>query len=121
MQTKKFHIGDILTITMGHLVSPRHIKGVYDILSFMTGDILFTYQLPRAADECKPYLLRQHPQLAETDASGVNEDNYDRWIAEQVRKYGEYLPVNPIPIDDHPIEEIEELMEPGWQGDSHRH
>ena len=65
MQTKKpFHIGDVLSITTGRLVSPRHIDGVYDILNFMTDDNLFTHQLPRACDECKPFLLKQFPQLA---------------------------------------------------------
>src|SRR3990167_7087526 len=29
----------------------------------MAGDNLFTHQLPRASDECKPYLLEQFPQL----------------------------------------------------------
>jgi len=29
----------------------------------MTGDSLFTHQLPRAAEQSKPYLLEQHPQL----------------------------------------------------------
>ena len=64
MQTKQFHLGDVLSITTGRLVSPRHIDGVYDILNFMTGDNLFTHQLPRASDECKPYLVAQFPQLA---------------------------------------------------------
>jgi len=62
--SKLFHIGDILSITTGRLVSPRHMEGVYDILGYMTGDSLFTHQLIRAADRCKPVLLEQHPFLA---------------------------------------------------------
>src|SRR3989344_6645903 len=74
MQTKEFHLGDVLSITTGRLVSPRHIDGVYDILTFMTGDTLFTHQLPRASDECKPYLVKQFPQLAATEmASAIAE------------------------------------------------
>ena len=76
MKTKKFHLGDVLSITTGRLVSPRHMDGVYDILNFMTGDNLFTHQLPRASDECKPHLLAQFPQLAEVDTSGVNGKNH---------------------------------------------
>ncbi len=75
MKIKKFHLGDVLSITTQRLVSPRHMVGVYDILNFMTGDNLFTHQLPRAANECKPYLLEQFPKLAEVDASGVNTNN----------------------------------------------
>ena len=63
MKARKFHLGDVLSITTGLLLSPRHMDGIYDILNFMTGDNLFTPQLPRAKDECKPYLLEQFPQL----------------------------------------------------------
>src|SRR3989338_2928760 len=74
MQTKQFHLGDVLSIATNRLVSPRHIDGVYDILNFMTGDNLFTHQLPRASDECKPYLVKQFPQLAATEmASAIAE------------------------------------------------
>jgi hypothetical protein len=60
---REFHVSDVLSITTGLLLSTRHIDGVYDILNFMTGDKLFTHQLPRASDECKPYLQEQFPQL----------------------------------------------------------
>lgn len=60
---KLFHISDILSITTGRLVSNRHIEGVYDILNFLTGDNLFTHQLPRASRECEPWLRTQFPQL----------------------------------------------------------
>jgi len=48
MATKDFHISDILSITDGRLVSTRHMDGIYEILNFMTGDNLFTHQLPRS-------------------------------------------------------------------------
>ena len=114
MKTKKFHLGDVLSITTGRLVSPRHIDGVYDILNFMTGDNLFTSQLPRASDECKSHLLEQFPQLAEVDASTVNTENHVQWLAEQVAKYGEEFEVKPIPKGAHqfknPIAETAEMM-----------
>lgn len=62
---KKFHFSDVLTITTGRLVSTRHVDGIYDVLNFMTGDELFTHQLPRAADECRPWLATQFPELME--------------------------------------------------------
>ena len=109
--TKQFHLGDILSITTGRLVSIRHIAGVYDILNYMTRDNLFTRQLSRASNECKPWLLRQHPQLAEVDASNVTKDNCDRWLIAMVNKYAPaqglerlvkgWLDVEPIPQDDH--------------------
>lgn len=115
MTTKKFHLGDILSITTGHLLSPRHMEGIYEILNFMTGDSLFTHQLPRASNECKPYLLDDMPWLKEIDASGVNEHNYNEWMAGQVKKHGEFHSVSTIPQDDHdvidPHEELKQMLD----------
>ena len=69
---KLFHISDILSVTTGRLVSTRHIDGVYDILNFLTGDDLFTHQLPRANRECEPWLRSQFPLLMK-DAPGMLE------------------------------------------------
>jgi len=130
MQTKEFHLGDVLSITTGRLVSPRHMDGVYDILNFMTGDNLFTHQLPRASDECKPYLIEQFPQLAtpEMDFAVAElgemlktksgkakvEKLVAGWLAKQIAKYGEKFSVKPIPKGAHqlknPIVEAEEMM-----------
>lgn len=130
MQTKEFHLGDVLSITTGRLVSPRHIDGVYDILNFMTGDNLFTRQLPRASDECKPYLVEQFPQFAATEMKPVLAELGDAlkskgrkaktekvvadWLAKQVVKYGEMFAVKPIPTNAHevknPIAEAAEMM-----------
>ena len=110
---KPFHIGDVLTITTGKLVSPRLMDGAYEILNYMTGDNLFTHQLPRAAKECAPWLLRQHPTLAEVDASTLSAGTWKEWLADQVVRSGEYLEVEPIPPDDHvtkdPITELREM------------
>ena len=58
-----FHISDVLSVTTGRLVGSRHIAGVYEILNFLTGDELFTHQLPRAMNECTPWLRTQFPNL----------------------------------------------------------
>lgn len=60
---KLFHISDVLSITTGRLVSNRHMDGVYDILNFLTGDNLYTHQLPRASRECEAWLRTQFPKL----------------------------------------------------------
>lgn len=113
-KNRTFHLGDILSITTGRLVSPRHIDGVYDILSYMTDDSLFSHQLRRASDECKPHILAQHPELEEIDASVVNGENWKQWLAEQVAKYGEQLEIKPLVSGIHkikdPAEEAEEMV-----------
>lgn len=115
MDTKKFHIGDVLSITTGKLVSPRHMDGIYDILNFMTGDNLFTHQLPRASEECKPEILMRHPELADVDTSNVNGENWKEWIQEQVERFGEYLEISTLVVNLHefkdPVEELEEMVD----------
>jgi len=94
--SRAFHIGDILSVTTGHLVSPRLVYGVYDILNYMTGQSLYTHQLGRAMEVCRPALLAQHPQLAHVDAAGVNRDNWRPWRVEQEKRFGQYMPVEPL-------------------------
>lgn len=116
MSVRSFHLGDILTITTDLLVSPRHMEGVYDILNWMTGDSLFTHQLPRAARECKPALLAQHPDLAGLDvpdfsvAAHSAEAVVRAWLAEQVVRFGEHRDVAPLADGEHTrIDPLDEL------------
>ena len=117
--TRDFHIGDILSITTGRLVSPRHIEGVYDILDYMTGDDLTTIALPRAAEECAPYLLEQHPDLASVEVpetlSGMNQ--VKSWLGGVALQYGETRPVAPLPAAAHEsLNPFEELARMGYAG-----
>lgn len=74
MKTKVFHVGDVLSITTGRLVSPRDMNGVCDILGFMTEKTIFTVGAEAEARICKPHLLKQFPQLATPEmASAVAE------------------------------------------------
>ena len=111
---KQFHISDVLSITTSTLVSTRLMSGVYDILNFMTSDNLFTHQLPRAAEECRPYLLEQFQQLKDVDASDVTKDTVDAWLQEQIDKFGEMLTVRRIPKEAHlnldPIDELVSMV-----------
>ena len=117
-ESKTFHIGDVLSITTGRLVSKEGMGGVHRMLDFMTQDELYTHQLPRAMDECRPWLLRQHPQLAgvEVPDEFSDEAHVWSWLDEQIARYGETLLVEPIPADDQthrdPIAELAEMVPP---------
>lgn len=119
--TREFDLSDILTITEGSFVSLRQMDGVYDILNYMTGDSLFTHQLPRASEACEGPLLEQHPQLAGIKAPWTdNEAFWDgvesrevgcrAWVAEMKAIYGETLPVTPL-AEWHRMDPIQELRE----------
>jgi len=114
MNNKIFDLGSVLSITTGRLLTD--IGNVYEILNYMTGDNLFTHQLPRASRECEPVLLRQHPELANIDASGVDTNNWREFLAEQVAKFGNEVEVIPVGLFEHkhidPIEELESMVDP---------
>lgn len=116
MQSKQFHLGDVLSITTGILMSPRKMDGVYDILNFMTQDNLFTHQLPRASKECVPFILEQHPQLKDIVIEGVNEENFNQRLEDLCDQYGETILVNTLPKHAHefidPESEMAEKIHP---------
>ena len=114
--SKRFHISTILTITTGRFVAIDEKTNeldfdlVYQILNYMTSDNLYTHQLPlpRASDECKPYLLDQFPQLVGETGEGVGSESkpgkhWLQWVKECVDKYGAWFDVEPIPMDDHTV------------------
>lgn len=116
--TRSFHLGDVLSVTTAYLVAPRGIEAMYDLLSFMTGDELFTHQLSRAREECAPDLLRQYPDLAEVwvPAEFGDEAHVLSWLAKQVVVFGEHLDVTPLAEGDHtridPLTELASMVGP---------
>jgi hypothetical protein len=117
-ETRDFHLGDILTVITDRFVTPNGVGGVYEILNWMTGDNLYTHQLPRAGEECQGPLLRQHPDLADVHVPDdlVGEDAVLAWLAEQVARFGETRPVARLDPQDHkridPIDEFR-MIAPG--------
>ena len=113
MTTQQFPIGVILTVTHGKLMCD--ISECYRILNFMTGDELFTHQLPRASRECGPIILRQHPHLADW-LDDVTTENYAARLADAKRQFGETLEIAPLAEGEHefidPISELAEYVHP---------
>lgn len=115
--TRTFHLGDILSVTTERLVSPRHMGGIYGVLNWMTGDNLATHQLPRACDECQESLLAQHPDLRDIEVPEEfgGKGGVDRWLAEQVARFGETREVAPLADGDRthidPLAELQ-MMRP---------
>lgn len=117
---KEFHLGDVLSMTTGRLLSPRGMEGIYDILGFMTGETLFTHQLPHASRKCSPHLEKQFPELhtPEMDfALGeltlmlerIDKQDIDNlligWISKQALRLG-LDGVNPIlEVENIPVKE----------------
>jgi hypothetical protein len=112
MQVKHFHVGDILSVTTGILLSPRGIEAVYDVLDYMTAVSHFTHQLPRACADVSPEILRQLPQLARVDVTGVTRENWRARLDAIIAEHGEMLPLAPTDtyVTRDPIQELAEMI-----------
>ncbi|MDX3575971.1 hypothetical protein [Streptomyces sp. FL07-04A] len=109
MATRTFALADVLSVTTEKLLSRRHMDGIYDILSFMTGQSLFTHQLPDACDKAKPALLAQHPHLTGVcPDDGLDQASLLAWLTEAERVHGETIEVTPLSGWEHrdPIEDL---------------
>lgn len=96
--TRDFHIGDILSVTTGALLSPRGMDGLRDIMGFLAdsklgGDkVLLILHGP-----CTQSLLAQHPQLVGVILdTPLEPDQVAKYVAGRAREFGEFLPVTPF-------------------------
>lgn len=113
---RDFHLGDLLTVTTGHLLSPRGVDGLYDIIDFVTGVPHYTHQLPRGADAVRPWLLEQHPWLADVvvpESALESEATVLTWLATATAEHGEKHPARAMPegayVGRNPFTELAEM------------
>lgn len=107
--SRVFPLADVLSVTTGKLLSRRHMDGIYEILSYMTGQSLFTHQLGDACDKAKPALLEQHPHLAGVrPPEGVDVPDLMSWLAATERVHGETIEVTSLAHTAHrdPVEDL---------------
>ncbi|MER9665496.1 hypothetical protein [Mesorhizobium sp. M0203] len=112
MTTKEFPTCDVLSTITGILMGP--IGGVYEVLNFMTGEDVFTHQIPRISREATPVVLKLHPQLEATitEAEQVTQENYLTWLATWEERYGKTITVPQMTIAEHErIDALSELAE----------
>lgn len=134
MRTATFHIASVLSVVTGtlltHVGQDHPVDGLYEVLSFMTGEDLYTHALPRAANQCKPDIIRQHPWLGSADVKervahlramlGTPSGKANPrelilgWLSEFTMHYPEQIDLHPLPLDDRapqdPIAEAEAMF-----------
>jgi len=112
MMGQYFELGPILSVTTGRLLC--EFDKLWELLDFLTRDSLYTHQIPRAQDECRPSLLRQFPQLAEISGEDVSPENVHQWLADKTAEFGEGFKVQPLEKDEHEtIDSLEEAIAMG--------
>jgi hypothetical protein len=109
-ETRRFDLADVLTVTTGRLLCP--IGHVYAILNYLTGDNLFTHQLPRAQASCQPALLEQHPALVGVAVPEIHDEaGAQAFVAAQARIFGATLAVTPLAwwVPRDPLAELADI------------
>ena len=118
MATKEFPAGAVLSVVIDRLVSENHIEGVYEVLNWMSGESLYTHQLPRVGAEAKPLILALHPELVDAvdEANRVDGENWRDWLGIWKLRYGDMITVPKMTIAEHeridPLSELAEKVHP---------
>lgn len=124
MKTKDLPTLFVLSVVTGRNMEAQGIGGVYEVLNWMTGEQLFTHQLPRVAAEARPVLLAAFPELewAVAEAKAMSDDDWksaekiENVKATWLGRYGETLAVPQMSEDQHeridPMSELAEKVHP---------
>lgn len=110
-ETKAFPTAVVLSTITGRLLCD--IGGVYEVLSWMTGESVFTHQLPRISREAEPVILAAHPHLREAvrEAALVTTENWQDWRDRWILCYGHEIAVPKMTAAEHKaIDPISELQ-----------
>lgn len=111
--SRTFPLGVVLSVTTTKLLCS--LDAVYDVLGFMTGETLFTHQLPRAFHQCAPEILRQHPLLASANTDSVTPENWRVLLAQWSGVFGPELSLTPLPPEQRaPMDPLAELVAKAW-------
>ena len=103
-ETRVFHLGDLLSVTTGILVSPRYMDGLCDILGYLLAAEPDLDRLQETMAVCRPYLLSQVPAISEVLTEDVSFESWRGWLDKQAGLYGEWQSVQrPWPGEIAPI------------------
>ena len=117
-KTQAFPTGAVNSVMTGYLVSENHMQGIYEVLNWMTGESVFTHQIPRISEEARPVILALHPHLLPVmdECTNVNGDNWKQWLQTWKDRYGDEITVPRMNIAEHeridPISELAEKVHP---------
>ncbi len=106
---KTFKLEVVLSSVFGILLCD--IGEVYKCLNFLTGENIYTHQIPRAGKECQAPVVEQHPFLKTIDLSGINPSNWKSRLSEIKADFPDEIELVPVTsyTPKNPIIEILEM------------
>lgn len=114
-ETREFELGAVITATTGRMVARDGFGAVHKLFEYISGGPVWTHQLPRLFDECKPGLEEQFPWMCDiVFPDNIHGTNWEQWLDEQVTIHGATLRVKPIDPSQYyvinPIQEAVDMM-----------
>ena len=88
---RRFHIGDLLSVTTGVLVSPRYMEGLSDVVGYLTGADIDVDRIPESLAACRAYIVQELPALSDIAAEDVDFETWRTWLDSQKEQLGEWL------------------------------
>ena len=107
---QKFDIETILSITTGRKFTD--MENIRKVLCFLTGTELSPFELTKAQEVAKNYILENYPQLKGVDASAdfVTPGDATHFVDEQRMIYGNAFALSPLPEGSYQKMTDEELV-----------
>ncbi len=89
MTTKTFPLSAILSLTTGRLLCK--FSDMHELAEWIAGHPIWTHEFAdvQLAERFKSLVFSQHPDLESIDASEVNSENYEPWLAAAIAQYGD--------------------------------
>lgn len=107
MKARQFHLGDIISVYTGIMVSRSRMDGVFEFLNHMSGERLSLQQLADVKDLAKPELEKQFSWLKDAAAQveadfaagivGTTQDSTNSYVDGIAQHYGAHHSVKPLP------------------------
>jgi len=115
--SQKFKLGVVLSVTTGYLLC--EIGDLYEILDYLTGQQLYTHQLPRAARYAGPHILKSFmelkPVVPEISSEKEVNDFLDELMALGYKQEYELEPMTDF-VPKGPLEELIEMRNGSSEG-----
>ena len=109
----KINCADAITIITGNLTVS--VERLYTLYNELTGDNLYTHQLPRAGRAVEPHARRQFPELSEALKSRpIDTSNWTSVVAEMRGRFGDEFHIDPLTDWQtiNPLSELESMVSP---------
>lgn len=101
--TRAFHIGDLLSIVTGVVLSPRGEMGVAALHTYLLGRPVPLSEAPRIHPALRAHVVALYPGLdGYLEAEVPTYEFAGAWVRRRAREHGTYLPLPPLPRD-HPL------------------